>query len=204
MGVEDKGGSIVAELRDRLGPPPPAVRVSSDPGANLTDASRAELQEWILKARAAGLSISGCVRRCGLTRATITNWEKHQPVFRERMRQAHAEFVEVAEEEVRRRGFEGFSPKDGVWSFSDKAAELVLRAEAPGKYGQRVEHNVSGLVQLAPAELAAARGGGDVLDSEAAEIVGELTGGDVDGPSPGAGAEPSDGKGLPDGVQGSR
>ena len=113
---------------------------------------------------ARGLTPTGAARAAGIGRAVVYRWRESDPDFRQAWETAHAAMVDGLERSAIQRAAEGWD--EPVWyqgrqvgtvrKFSDRLLELVLKAERPDKYRERVDHQVTA-VPLSPEEIAAAR-----------------------------------------------
>ena len=131
-----------------------------------------------LTAVAAGSTPTGAARKAGIHRATVYRWRDSDPAFRDAWDAAHSAKVDRLEDSVLERAMLGVL-EDVYYQgqvvgqrrvFSDRLAELVLKAERPDKYRERVDHTVTA-VPLSPEELAAARAAGMPPEVQAAARV---------------------------------
>jgi hypothetical protein len=106
--------------------------------------------------------ISRSAKAARVHRMTVLRWRERSPVFCEQEKRCHDSGITLLEEEIRRRGFEGFIEPvfhkgmhvGNVRKFSDGLASLYIRKHIP-TYRDTVNVNV-GTDSLAAA-LAAAR-----------------------------------------------
>lgn len=147
---------------------------SPRPTRQATRATEPEASAF-LAGLAAGLSATGAARQAKISRQRAYEWRQADPEFAARWAVAYSAGTELYEDETRRRALLGV--EEPVWYQgqqvgtkrvpSDRLMELVLKARAPEKYRERVDHQVTA-VPLTPAELKAAREAGMRPEVEAA------------------------------------
>lgn len=87
----------------------------------------------------------------GVQRSSIYQWQEHDEQFVLAMKVAEAEAIERLEEEARRRAYDGCTREKGVYykgekvgseiitDYSDTLLTLLLKANRPEKYKERLE-----------------------------------------------------------------
>ena len=109
-------------------------------------------RELVLKAYATHGTLEAAAQAAGTSRRTIARLLAKDERFRARMDEAREVFVDSLEEEVDRRAFEGVERPvfqggklvGHVREFSDRLAELRLKALRPEKYADRRAVQASG------------------------------------------------------------
>lgn len=143
--------------------------------------ARARLPEAavFLEGLAEGLTATGAAKRARLSRAECFRWRGEDPAFAEAWRIAYAAGTDHLEDVAENRAING-APKD-VWyqgvkvgttrsEPSDRLLELLLKARAPERFRERVDHTVT-TAPLTPEQLQAAREAGMSAEVEAAAAV---------------------------------
>jgi hypothetical protein len=88
----------------------------------------------------------------GIGRRTVYNWLDNDPEFHQQFEYAREQFVEMLEAEAKRRACDGVDKPifyqgqlvETVKEYSDTLMIFLLKANAPDKYRERVEHSGEG------------------------------------------------------------
>lgn len=120
-----------------------------------------------LSALAEGLTATGAARRAGLGRRTVFRWKEQDQAFSDAWDSAHQAAVDALEDSAYRRATVGVEEPvfyqgkivGHVRKPSDRVLELLLKAERPDKYRERVDHTVTA-APLSQEQLQAARAQG--------------------------------------------
>lgn len=134
--------------------------------------ARAEAEKF-LSALAAGITPTGAARKAGIGRRTFYDLRDRDLTFAAAWDAARQAAIDALEDSAFRRAVEGveepvFYKGEVVGTVrrpSDRLMELLLKAERPDKYRERVDHTVTA-VPMTAEQLAAARAAG--MDPEVA------------------------------------
>lgn len=130
--------------------PPPPRRAE---GQRRDDAILPAAKDWAIQAHLAGLNISQIAVALQRGRNTIYSWMKDDKEFGARWNEAHQVFKDLLQGEAFRRGVKGWSPKEGITSYSDPLMKMMLQAEIPEKYapkegGALIQVNIGDVQEL--------------------------------------------------------
>lgn len=137
----------------------PKLRRKIDRPRRLSIAQTAQKQRAFLDQFETGLSVSGSARAIGLDRRLVYHWLEQDEQFSMAYHQAEVAALHVLEDEATRRAVKG-SPyrRTSYWrgepvgvdekvEYSDALMQLLLRARAPDKYGQKLDVTTSQVIK---------------------------------------------------------
>lgn len=138
--------------RVRLGTPPHAKATASRARAKQPRAQPGWQERFLEAYRASAGNVARAAEAAGVSRQHPYKVRDRDPEFAQAMDDIRAGVIDVAETELYRRGFigvdrpvyQGGKQVGTVREFDTRAAELWLKANAPEKYRERMQAEVSG------------------------------------------------------------